>query len=325
MGADVSESFPRYPYSPITQREPWTWPGGRRLAVWVGVGIEDYRIDGEHVENLLPEASRPDLVNTAWRDYGNRVGGFRILDRLAELGVPPTVMLNTMVYNTAPALAHAARKHGAEVVGHGISNSDSLAGRDIDNERAYLAEVARCIAGEEGDRPGGWSSPWLAHTDNTIDLLAEQGYRYLLDLRLDDQPVWLNTRSAPLLAIPYPLELNDSTSVIGRSASAGEFAEMIVDEFDELVSAVEDQPLVMGIVLHSFISGAPFRLAAVTRALRHLTSQREAVWFTQPRHIYDAFAAAVPAERDAPSVKSADQPSPAATSQREAAQEMTDL
>ena len=116
-------------------------------------------------------------------------------------------------------------------------------------------------------------------------MLAEAGYRYLLDLRADDRPVELC--DSRLTAIPYALELNDSSSIIGRGAGAAEFADMIIDEFDELLEAAEQQPLVMSIVVHSFISGAPFRLRQLTRALDHLAAHRDQVWFTQPRALWE--------------------------------------
>ena len=283
----------RYDYVPIGGRPSETWPGGQRLAVYVAMGVESYRHGDGLTEDILPGVPAPDMVNASWRDYGNRVGAFRVLDRLQSLAIPATILLNTDVYDTAPAVTDAARRAGAEVVGHGVSNSDSLEGMSSTRERAYLQAVANRIEVEEGKAPGGWSSPWLTHTPSTIDLLAETGYRYLLDLRLDDQPVWLSTTGSPLLAVPYALELNDSSSIIGRGASASEFAEMIVDEFDELLAAAE-QPLVMSIVVHSFISGVPFRLAQLTRALERLIERRDQVWFTQPSQIHRAHAAMSP-------------------------------
>ena len=287
----------RYDYSPITGRATGRWPGDKGLAVYVAIGIESYRFGDGHVEDILPGVPKPDLANTSWRDYGNRVGVFRLLDRLSEFGIPPTILLNTDVYDTAPDVTVAARRAGAEIVGHGLSNSDSLAGLDPGAETAYLGAVARRIEAEEGQPPGGWSSPWLTHTDRTIDLLAAAGYDYLLDLRLDDQPVWLNTTGTPLLAIPYALELNDSSSIVSRGVSAGDFAEMIVDEFDELLRAATEQPLVMSIVVHSFISGVPFRLKHFAGALRHLASRGGDVWFTQPRHIHRTFVEVSPPPR----------------------------
>jgi peptidoglycan/xylan/chitin deacetylase (PgdA/CDA1 family) len=285
---------PRYPYSAIAGRAGGCWPTGRGLAVYVAIAVEAYRPGDGHTEDLLDDVPAPDLVNAAWRDYGNRVGFFRLLDCLQGLGIPPTLLLNTMVYDDAPAVTDAARAAGAEFVGHGVSNSDSLADMPARLQRAYLESVAKRIETEERRRPQGWSSPWLSHTDETIDLLRATGYRYLLDLRADDQPVWLRGTGGPLLAIPYALELNDSSSMIGRRVAAGEFAEMIIDEFEELLVVADERPIVMSVILHSFISGVPFRLRQVRRALQHIAARSEQVWLTQPRGIYEAFTALSP-------------------------------
>lgn len=291
MTPDHGASLPWGP-SPWPVRPGGRWPGGQRLAVYVCVGVESYRVDDGQSEDILPGVAAPDRVNAAWRDYGNRIGAYRIFDRLDTFGISPTVLLNTDVYDEAPELVRAARGCGAEIVAHGASNSDTLAGRDPADELAYLGRVADRIATVEGAPPGGWSSPWLTHTPSTLDSLARTGYRYLLDLRLDDQPVWLPTSSRQLLAIPYSAEVNDSSTVVGRYASAVDFAHMVVDEFEELLDAASDCPLVMSIVVHSFISGVPFRLRALARALQQLVATAgDDVWFTQPRHIFDAVVA----------------------------------
>ncbi|MBW4043147.1 MAG: polysaccharide deacetylase family protein [Acidobacteria bacterium] len=286
-GSTTDRGPGRWTYSALPERPHGTWPNGARLAVVVCVGIESYRFGDGHTEDVLPGTPAPDLVNTAWRDYGNRVGAFRLFDRLEALGIRPAVLLNTDAYDEAPAVLAAARRIGAEIVGHGASNSDSLAGRTEHDERGYLLDVAERIRVEEGAAPGGWSSPWLTHTPSTIDLLAETGYRYLLDLRLDDQPVWLTTRTEPLLAIPYAAELNDSSTMIGRQASAAEFAQMIVDEAAELHSAADQRPLVLSVVLHAFISGTPFRLRQVAQALEQVAALT-GVWFATPAEIHAA-------------------------------------
>jgi peptidoglycan/xylan/chitin deacetylase (PgdA/CDA1 family) len=275
----------RYDFSPITRRPDYVWPNGKRLAIYFSLGIEEYVFGEGMTEDLFPGAPKPDNVNTSWRDYGNRVGGFRLIERFSALGMPLTVLLNTAVYDHSPDLMDFARAKGCEIVGHGLTNSDTLVGRTPEDEAAYVSAVADRVEAKEGYRPGGWSSPWLAHTESTVDLLKEAGYRYLMDLRLDDQPVWLATRSGPLLSIPYALELNDSSTVIGRQASATDFEQMIIDEFDEMLEASKEQPLVMSVVIHSFISGQPFRLRALTRALQHIASRQDEVWITQPREI----------------------------------------
>ncbi|MCW2515726.1 MAG: polysaccharide deacetylase [Mycobacterium sp.] len=276
-----------YGYSPLPGRPAGSWPNGARLALVVCVGVESYRFGDGLSEDVLTDVPAPDLVNTAWRDYGNRVGAFRLFELLRRLGIPPTVLLNTDVYDEAPAVLAAARAASAEIVGHGRSNSDSLSGMAPEDEQAYLTDVADRIRAAEGSAPGGWSSPWLSHTPSTLNLLVASGYRYLLDLRLDDQPVWLSTDSGPLLAIPYAAELNDSSTMIGRSVSPRDFAEMIDDEFAELHAAATQTPLVMSVVLHSFISGVPYRLRAVGRALERIAAS-EGVWLTTPREIYRA-------------------------------------
>jgi peptidoglycan/xylan/chitin deacetylase (PgdA/CDA1 family) len=263
-----------------------SWPGGKRLAVYVAVGIEDYVVGRGVTEDILPGVPAPDLLNASWRAYGLRVGGPRLLDRLHELGVPITVLLNTAVYESARPLIEQGRRLDAELVAHGEFNSDSLEGMSRSEEKAYLQKVAERIEREEGRPPLGWSSPWLTHTPHTLDLLAECGYRYLLGLRFDDQPVWLETARGPLLTIPYSVEINDSSAMVGRAVSAEEFADRIVDEFDEQLAASADTPLVMSIILHSFISGVPFRLHRVARAIERLTEQSDAVWFARPRDIY---------------------------------------
>jgi peptidoglycan/xylan/chitin deacetylase (PgdA/CDA1 family) len=281
---------PVAPYSAITARAPSRWPGNKGLAVYVALGIEEYRPDDGITEDIMPGASKPDLVNRSWRDYGNRVGGFRLIDRLAGFGLPPAILLNTDVYDTARPLLDHARAAGCEMVGHGRTNSDTLATMNVAEEEAYLRSVHARIAQEEGVPPGGWSSPWLAHSPTTLASLVRTGFRYVLDFRLDDQPVMLDTPAGPIMAMPYGLEINDSTTAIGRQTPARDFADMIVDEFDELLLASREQALVMSIVVHSFVSGQPFRLRALTRALEHIAAQREAVWFTQPRHIAAAWA-----------------------------------
>jgi peptidoglycan/xylan/chitin deacetylase (PgdA/CDA1 family) len=293
----------RYDLRPVGRGTQEAWPGGNKLAVYVAIGVEDYDFGGDHVENLLEGVPAPDYVNTSWRDYGNRVGAFQLLRRLEAYGFPPTILLNTAVYDSAPELIAEMRSTSSEIVGHGVSNSHSLENMSERQERAYLEAVAKRIQSEEGEGPFGWSSPWLTHTANTLDLLAETGYRYVLDFRLDDKPVALNMPGRPLVAIPYALELNDSTSVIGRSVSATEFADMIIDEFDELLLAATEEPLVMSIVVHSFISGVPFRLRQLTRALEHIAAHPTGVWLTQPRQIFDAassYLGVEPSRREQP-------------------------
>jgi hypothetical protein len=173
--------------------------------LWVAVGLESYRADvgptgAGRTEDILPRGPAPDLVNAAWRDYGARVGAFRLFDRLTALGVRPAALLNADVYGDAPDTVAAARAAGAEIVAHGLSNSDALPDMTAEAEGRYIRECAVRIAAAEGAPPLGWSSPWLQHRKTTLSHLAAAGFAYVLDFRLDDQPVWLSTAEGPILS-----------------------------------------------------------------------------------------------------------------------------
>jgi hypothetical protein len=107
---------------------------------------------------------------------------------------------------------------------------------------------------------------------------------------MDDQPVWMRTRSGRILSVPYTQELNDSSAIIGRQVDAIDFADMIVEQFDEMRATDDDQALVMSVVVHSFIIGQPFRLRAFRRAVQHILDHREEVWLTQPGGIARCYA-----------------------------------
>ena len=282
----------RYAYSPIVARPAGRWPGGKGLAVYIALNLEHYAWGEGLVEDLVPGIPKPDVLNNSWREYGNRVGAWRLLELLQSLALPVTLLVNSELYDACPQLVAAFRAQGAEVASHGRTNSEHQAGLDEAAEHALIAEVTKTIARHEGRPPAGWLSPWIAETERTPDLLQEAGYRYLLDWCSDDQPVWMRTRSGRILALPYPQELNDSAAIIGRHVGAREFADMIVDQFDEMVEQSTRTPLVMGIALHAMIAGQPFRLRALRSALRHIAERRERCWLTTAGAIAEATHAA---------------------------------
>ena len=199
---DPLPSHGRYEYSAIVDRPRFTWPGGGRVALYVACALEHYAFGGDMAENLVPGGPHPDVLNTSWREYGNRVGAWRLLDLFAHYRLPVGVLLNSAVCDHAPALVEAYRSAGHELIAHGHSNSESLAGMTDEQQAAYVTAVARRMA-EAGQAPRGWAGAWMAETLTTPDVLAEQGYGYILDWCMDDQPVWMKTRSGPLLSVPY--------------------------------------------------------------------------------------------------------------------------
>ncbi len=278
----------RYEYSALPSRPVYEWPNGRRLAVYVGLNLETFAFGEGLGAALAPKLPEPDVLNYAWRDWGNRVGAWRLRDALESLALPASVLVNSALCDEAPELIAAFASRGDEIVAHGRSNSERQGALAEPQERALIEEATENLAEATGRRPAGWLGPWISESAVTPDLLAEAGYRYLLDWAMDDQPVFLEARGGRrILAVPYPQELNDIPAVVARQASGRDFADMIVDSFDEMLEQSQSAPLVMGVALHPYIVGYPHRLRPLRQALRHIAQRRESVWITTAGQIAD--------------------------------------
>jgi hypothetical protein len=287
-------SHNRFPYSAITKRPDFTWPGGKRLAVYFAVCVEHFAYGTGRGLSYSPGIDHPNTYNWGWREYGNRVGGFRLIELFEEFGLPLSVLLNTECYEHCPELVAAFRARGDEIVAHGRTNSENQNGLAEADERTLIGEVTNAIRQHEGAAPEGWMSPGANPSPNTEDLLAQAGYRYTLDWPIDDQPVWMKTRQGPLLSVPYPHEVNDVPMVVLHHGTASAFADMAIGNFDETLRQSERQSLAAGITIHTFIVGQPFRIAEFRRVLAHMTQHGEGVWFTTPGRIAAHFASIHP-------------------------------
>jgi allantoinase len=275
----------RYDYVPIFERRQYEWPGGPRLAVFFGNNIEHFAfLAGLGVDSSglpQPQSQR----NYAWRDYGNRVGLWAYLDLLDEFALPGAHNVNSTVLEACPQIVARLNGRGDEYVGHGRSNGERQDGLWEEDEARLIAEATEAVARLSGRRPEGWLGPGLAESRVTLDLLKEAGYRYVMDWPLDDQPIWMRTRAGPILSVPYPIELNDLGALLSRQHTGRQFAQMIVDQFDEMRARSRKYPLVFSVALHPFVIGQPFRLRAFRDALAHILEYREELWITTPGEI----------------------------------------
>ncbi|MGE5268554.1 MAG: polysaccharide deacetylase family protein [Thiohalocapsa sp.] len=278
-------SHGRYEYVPITRRPVYEWPEGKRLAVFFCSNIEIFAYRAGLGVDASGGGAAQSQVNYAWRDYGNRVGIWHYLDLLDEFGLPGAHNVNSAVLEACSDIVDRIKGRGDEFVGHGRSNAERQDGLWEADEARLIAEASDTIARLTGGRPEGWLGPGLAESRATPDLLKEAGYRYVMDWPLDDQPVWLRTRAGPLLSVPYPIELNDLPAMVSRHHTGRQFAEMIVDQFDEMLAQSKKYPLVFSVALHPFIVGQPFRLRALRDAIRHIMAHRDALWLTTPGEI----------------------------------------
>jgi len=278
-------SLDRFPYSPIRNRPGFSWPDGKRVAVHVAINLEHFIFGGGGV-NLDRDTPPPNHRSYLWREYGNRVGIWRLLDLLDEYAVPMGVIANSAIYEHCPQVMDAFRARGDEVIGHGRTNSKPQSEMDEAEEAAMIAEATRIIAEAEGKPPMGWLSPYLMPSAATPDLLKEAGYEYVLDWGLcDDQPFWSRTRSGPLLVVPYTIELNDQPAMVYRRDTARDFADMSIDHIEEHIRGSARFATVCVISLHSFIVGQPFRLAHLRRVFAHIAALRDRIWLTRPSDI----------------------------------------
>jgi len=280
----------RYDDTFIFERKPFTWPGGKTLAVWIIPNVEVWQFDSPAGAAISPNTTNrvPDVINYAWRDYGIRVGLWRIADVLDSAGIRATVALNAMVCDVFPKAVEEMKRRGWEFMGHGITNSSTLANLPLSEEREVIQTTLRTIQRATGKRPRGWLGPGLTETFNTLDLLAEEEIVYVGDWNSDDQPFAMKVKKGKLFAVPYGMDINDM-SLINRLGYTGEqYLRALTDQFDTLYADSEKTARVMGIPLHPFLMGQPWRAPYLKKAIEHF-KQQERVWFATGSEIADAY------------------------------------
>jgi peptidoglycan/xylan/chitin deacetylase (PgdA/CDA1 family) len=276
----------RYDYSPIIRRPPLRWPNNARVAFWVAVNIEHFKIDMPGTPLHPFPGIIPDVFNYAWRDYGPRVGIWRMMQLFDRLGVRASVTLNSDVCAHNPIIIEEGVKRNWEFLGHGITNSQFLAGMSEEQERQVIRTVYKTIADATGKPPQGWLGPALAETYNTPDILAEEGFTYVCDWNNDDQPYPMKVRKGRLLSVPYAVEINDIPAFLEFKYTPDMFRQAICDQFDQLYADGAETGRVMCIALHPFIVGQPWRLKYLEQGLQHILRHKE-IWVTTGGEIAD--------------------------------------
>lgn len=293
----ITRPNPRLPFAPLPGRPDFEWPGGKRLAVYLGLNIECFSFASGRGARLATPSDATDILNYTWRAYGNRVGLWRMLDIFDRLNLTCTALVNADVYEAEPGVVEALSARGYEIAGHGRTNGEAQGELSEAEEAALIAEATTVLTGHEGRSPKGWLGPWISESEKTPDLLHAAGYEYLLDWCHDEQPTWLATQKGRILSIPYPQELNDVPQIVARQKEGREFADMVIDGFDAALSDSNRnrRPLVFGIALHTYLMGQLHRLPHLERCLEHLTARRDEVWITTAGAINDHYRRVDPA------------------------------
>ena len=273
------------------------WPGGARIAVWVCVAVLDYEyrpVDDPWV-NAWSRTVAPDVLGYSRQEYGNRVGFWRVLEQLGKHSIRPTAVINTDALHRWPSIARIMADAHWDVLGHGISNTRFIYGSSRAAELAHYREMIATVDKLTGLRMAGMGGPGpQAGTEDTPDLMAEAGFLYSSDWSCDDVPVPLNVRAGRLIALPYPIEMNDVSAL--ASAEADEFAAAACRQFDRLRA---EGGRVFSLCLHPALMGQPQRIAHLDHIFAHIC-RHEDVWHATgaeiaafyDRQYYDAAVAA---------------------------------
>jgi peptidoglycan/xylan/chitin deacetylase (PgdA/CDA1 family) len=277
----------RYPYSAIVDRKPLRWPNGARVAVWVIPNIEHFLFDRPSTSVTAVTASLvPDVLNYSWRDYGVRVGIWRMMEVMQKHGVKGTVALNSDVCRHYPRIIAAGRQLGWEWMGHGDNNSTLINRQSEDEEKQLIKSVVNTIKESTGQQPRGWLSPALSESHRTLDILAENDIQYVGNWVNDEQPYPMRVKTGSMLSMPYSIELNDIPVFLDQGQAPEAFGKMICDQFDVLYEDGAKTGRVMSICLHPFLIGHPHRSKYFDQALAHIKSRQE-VWVTTGGEIND--------------------------------------
>ncbi|MBI4273372.1 MAG: polysaccharide deacetylase family protein [Rhizobiales bacterium] len=261
----------RLAYSAIEKRPPLRFPKGIRLVIWPVLALEEWDISRPMARMVISppqgQPMLPDHPNWSWHEYGMRVGFWRLKKMLQAVGATPTVTLNARVCETCPEVVQACVDAGWELNAHGY---EQLPMHKVDDQRAVIAKSMDVIEKFWGRRPRGWFGPGLTQTFDTLDYLAEAGVEYIGDWVLDDDPVTLNTKHGPVVALPYNFEIHDIVLMALQHHSSDMMYRRAIDQFECLYAESAERAKIMAIACHPYLSGVPHRIAHVQRTFEDL-------------------------------------------------------
>ena len=282
-----------YDYVPISQRLPLRWPGRKRVALIITLNLETWDLvkdtDRPYYAGgpaILPDVlpgNTPDFPNYTWREYGQRVGAFRLFELFDSLGVRPSCTINAVTALRRRPMLDAALARGCEILAHNYEQGELLTdyARQPDKERELIARTLAVYEESVGRKARGWLSSSLRGTLHTADLLAEHGLLFYCDLMNDDQPYLVQTPHGPIVATPYTNEINDFTLLTRRNHTTSEFRDIMIEELQVLHREGAQSGRMMNVGLHPHVSGRAYRVRALREFIRYAKSLPGVWWATR--------------------------------------------
>jgi peptidoglycan/xylan/chitin deacetylase (PgdA/CDA1 family) len=277
----------------LPERKPVVWPNNARVALWVVPALEWFPLNMAGVPFKPPGAMQtayPDLRHYTLRDYGNRVGIFRIMKALEKHGIRPSVAVNAAVAVRYPSLIKECTQRGWEIMANGL-DMDHLhhAGLALDDEKKLIDTTLEILRRASGQAVRGWLSPAKSESASTLDLLGAAGMDYVCDWVNDDMPYAMRTASGPIHAMPHPIDIDDHTILVQNHHTEDDFRDQLCDQFDVLYKeSATAGGRVMAISLHPWVIGQPYRMRALEEALAHIM-RHKGVWAATGSEILDAW------------------------------------
>ena len=282
----------RVDYSPIIERPPIKWPGRARIAVWVAPNVEHYEYlpDSDGSRNPWPRTSYPfpDVQQYSYRDYGNRVGFWRMTEVMDKYNIKCGVSLNVAVLEHFPEVAEAMVQRDWDFMSHGIYNTQYIYEYSEEREREFYRDTIDTIKRHTGKQLKGMLGPAISGTERTPDLMAEAGLIYHADWMHDDQPVPIKVSSGKMVSVPYSIELNDVP--IFRNFEGDYFSKICKGQFDRLYQEGAKSGRSMCIALHPYLIGQPHRIRYLDDLLGYIVSH-DGVWVATADEIADHYIA----------------------------------
>jgi len=283
----------RYPYIPLPDRKPLTFPGGKRVAVIVTFNLETwdlikdtdrpYYAGGPAIlPNNMP-GNVPDYPNYTWREYGQRVGIFRMFDAMDKYNVKPSCTTNAVTFDRRQCMIDAALERDCEILAHNYEQGELLTdyAYDIEKERDVILRSLKAYETYIGRKAKGWLSSSLRGTLNTAGILAQNGLTFYCDIMNDDQPFMINTDNGPIVGVPYSNEINDFTLVTRRGHTTDEVSAILREELSVLYEEGKQSMRIMNVGLHPHVSGRAYRNRSLLEFLEYATSLEDVWWATR--------------------------------------------
>lgn len=279
-----------YPYVPYDKRPKITWPDGKKLAFWIAPNIEFYELHppANPVRKSWPRPN-PDVIGYSYRDFGNRVGHWRLMEAMDAYGMRGTVSLSAAMCQHHPEIIESCVARDWEFFSHGIYNTRYTYGMSEAQEREMIEDSIRTVKEATGQRIRGYLAPALTHSLKTMDTIADLDFSYTCDLFHDDQPFPVKTATGRLISMPYSLEVNDHYPYNVFGYSPAQYTDMLKRHFDTLLAEGEDNGTVMCIPLHAYLVGRAHRIDPFREVLEHVSQHADDVWITTGGEIADYY------------------------------------